>query len=141
MLNEIFRPDKHRSMPVPAGTKSGDPVRIGIINGVAVTDRANTSVAPFNADGSPNGTYNVGGGNPDGFASVWTWGGYRLNVVTGAKPNFGDAVYFDAAGAAGKKVTTTVGTNPVFGAVADAAPTDNGDGTWSCIVDIASPVK
>lgn len=140
-LNEVFRPDKHRSMPVPAGTKSGDPIRVGLINGVAVTDRANTGVAPFNTDGSPNGTYNPGGGNPDGHASVWTWGGHRLNVVASAKPEFGSGVYFDPEGAAGKKLTATAGSLALYGAVADAAPTDNGDGTWSCIVDIASPTK
>lgn len=141
MLNEVYRPDKHRSLPVPAGTKSGDPIRVGLINGVAVTDRANTTVAAFNTDGSPNATYNAGGGNPDGYASVWTWGGHRLKVVAAAKPAFGDGVYYDAAGAAGKKLTTTAGTLPLFGAVADDNPTDNGDGTYTVIVDIASPTK
>lgn len=141
MLNEVFRPDKHRSLPVPAGTKSGDPLRIGLINGVAVTDRASTVSAAFNADGSPNASYNRGGGNPDGYASVWTWGGHRLNVVAASAPAFGDGVYWDAAGGAGKKLTTTVGTNPLFGAVADPAPVNNGDGTYSVIVDIASPTK
>ena len=140
-LNEVFRPDKHRSLPVPAGTKSGDPLRVGVINGVAVTDRANTSVAPFNADGTPNATYNAGGGNADGFASVWTWGGHRVNVVAAAAPNFGDAVYFDPAGAAGKKLTVTAGSLSLWGAVADPTPTNNGDGTYSVIVDVASPVK
>lgn len=138
MLNEVFRPDKHRSIPVPAGTKSGDPVRVGIINGVAVTDRAATSVAAFNADGSRNPAYNAGGGNPDGYASVWTWGGHRFNVTAGSKPAFGDAVYYDSAA---KKLTATVGTNALFGAISDPNPTDNGDGTFACVVDIASPVK
>lgn len=138
--NITFNRGNHQSLPVPAGTKSGDPVRVGIINGVCVTDRANTSVNPFNADGSVNSTYNYGGGNPDGYASVWTWGGHRIKVKAGAKPAFGDAVYFDPAGTPCKP-TVTAGSLSVFGAVADDNATDNGDGSWSCIVDVASPVK
>lgn len=138
--NEIFRFDKARSMPVPSGTKSGDPVRVGIINGVAVTDRAATTVSAYNADGSPNTAYNYGGGNPDGYASVWSWGGHRIKVKAAAKPAFGDAVYFDPAGTPCKP-TVTAAALSVFGAIADADSTDNGDGSWSCIVDVASPVK
>ena len=69
--NITFNPGNHQSLPVPAGTKSGDPVRVGGLNGVAVTDRANTSVVAFNTDGTPNTSYNPGGGNKDGYASVW----------------------------------------------------------------------
>lgn len=138
--NEVHRPDKHRSMPVPAGTKSGDPVRIGLINGVAVTDRANTAVAPFAADGGVNATYNKGGGNPDGYASVWTWGGHRMTVKAATAPAFGDGVYFDPAGTP-TKLTTTAGSLALWGAVSDPSPADNGDGTYSVIVDVASPTK
>lgn len=139
-LNEVFLPDKHRSMPVAAGTKSGDPVRVGFINGVAVTNRAAITVAKFNADGTPNTSYDAGGGNPDGYASVWTWGGHKLIVKAAAKPAFGDGVYWDPAGTP-TKLTVTAGALSVFGAVADSNATSNGDGTYTCIVDVASPVK
>ena len=50
--NIVYKPGDHLSVPVPAGTKSGDPVRVGGLNGVAITDRANTGVSPVNA--TPN---------------------------------------------------------------------------------------
>ena len=37
-LNEIFKVGKSISLPVPADTKSGDPVRVGVLNGVAIVD-------------------------------------------------------------------------------------------------------
>lgn len=80
MLNETYRHGDLVSLPVPAGKKSGDPVRIGGLNGVLATDRAKTDVAPINADGTPNTTYNYGGGNPDGNASVWLEGAFTFDV-------------------------------------------------------------
>lgn len=51
MRNEYMRPADNLSLPVVAGTKSGDPVRVGVLNGVAAT--------------------NIGeGGNPAGSATV-----------------------------------------------------------------------
>ena len=44
--NEIFRDANHLSAPVPAGTKAGDPLRLGGLNCVAQTDR--------NEDGAAN---------------------------------------------------------------------------------------
>lgn len=58
MKNEYMRPATELSLPVVAGTKSGDPVRVGVVNGVAGTDRSETA-APA-------------GGNPTGNASVVT---------------------------------------------------------------------
>ena len=110
--NITFKPGDHASLPVPAGTKSGDPVRVGSLNGVAVTDRANTAVAAFNADGTRNTAYNQGGGNPDGNASVWLVGAPELLVKgTGIEP--GAPIYFDAA--ATPKLTTTAGALPLYG--------------------------
>ena len=62
--NEHLRHANHVSLPVPAGTVSGDPVRVGILNGVAQTDRASTS--------------NWGGGNAAGEASVWLDGSHQI---------------------------------------------------------------
>ncbi len=39
MKNEAIRPGTELSLPVPSGTKSGEPVKIGGLVGVAATDR------------------------------------------------------------------------------------------------------
>jgi len=59
--NEIFRDADHLSLPVPAGTVSGDPVTIGGLHGVAETTRGE-------------------GGNPTTHASVWLKGAHRFTV-------------------------------------------------------------
>lgn len=55
--NEVYRDADHLSLPVPTGTKSGDPVAVGSLMGVAQTDR-----------------------RADGTASVWLKGAYELTV-------------------------------------------------------------
>ena len=37
-LNEIFKVGKSISLPVPADVKSGQAIRIGVLNGVAIVD-------------------------------------------------------------------------------------------------------
>lgn len=93
MQNETFREADKLPLPVPAGTKSGDPVRIGELNGYAATDRANTSVKPYNSDGTPNTSYNWGGGNTDGNATVWlngapTFADSELEITEVGQPVF-----------------------------------------------------
>lgn len=105
--NEHLRHANHVSLPVPSGTVSGDPVRVGILNGVAQTDRASTA--------------NWGGGNAVGEASVWLDGSHHLDV-TGAIANIGDPVYILADGSLA--ATTAEGAS-VFGA---ALATQAGDG-------------
>lgn len=90
-LNEIFKIGKSISLPVPADTESGDPVRVGVLNGVAVVNE---------------GT----GGNAAGYTSVDLFGGH-LFTLAGA--TVGQAVYITGAGA----LTLTVGSNKLFGAV------------------------
>lgn len=139
--NERFLPDWKRSLPVPAGTVAGDPIRVGALNGVAITDRASSTADPFNADGSVNTNYNRGGGNPGGYASVVMVGAHDLKVTAAAAPALGDAVYFDAA-ATPKLTVTQVGAAPylpLFGAVASDDPINNGDGTFTVAVHLASP--
>lgn len=70
-LNEIFKVGKSISLPVPAGTKSGAPVRVGVLNGVAIVD-----------EGS--------GFNKDGWTSVDMFGGHLFEL---ADATVGDAVY------------------------------------------------
>lgn len=90
-LNEIFKIGKSISLPVPADTASGDPVRVGVLNGIAVVNE---------------GT----GGNKAGYASVDLFGGH---LVTLAGATVGQAVYITGAGA----LTLTATSNKLFGAV------------------------
>ena len=106
--NEHLRHANHVSLPVPSGTVSGDPVRVGILNGVAQTDRASAS--------------NWGGGNAAGEASVWLDGSHHLEVA-GAVENVGDPVYILADGSLA--AATAEGAS-VFGA---ALATQADDGT------------
>ena len=132
--NIVYKPGDHLPAPVPAGTKSGDPLRIGGLNAVAVTDRANL-VAPLNADGSVNTAYNRGGGNANGNASVWFEGVIAIPVTTAAAPAYGAPVYYDDAA---KKLTTTAGSLAVFGHAVDLAPIDNGGGTFLVLIRISN---
>ena len=90
-INNVYKPGDQLPAPVPAGTKSGDPVRIGGLNGVAIVDRAAASTGPLNADGSLNTAYNRGGGNANGNASVQFDGAHKV-VVTGKTPAMGYSV-------------------------------------------------
>lgn len=88
------------SLPVASGVKSGDPVIVGSIVGVAETDRAATT----------NGVRTGGVGDPDGYASVAVDGVYSLpcpDAVAAA----GTAIYITSAGA----LTTTATGNTLFG--------------------------
>lgn len=103
--NEHLRHANHVSLPVPAGTVSGDPVRVGILNGVAQTNRASST--------------DWAGGNATGEASVWLDGSHHLDVV-GAIDAIGQAVYIlDGA------LTATADGASLFGA---ALATQAGDG-------------
>lgn len=113
--NEHLRDAQHVSLPVPAGTVSGDPVRVGILNGVAQTDRASAS--------------NWGGGNAVGEASVWLGGSHVLPVV-GAIDTVGQAVYIlDGA-------LSSAAGGDLFGA---ALATQAGDGDVPVKIVTASP--
>ena len=94
--NERYRDGDKLSLPVPSGMTSGSPVKVGSIVGVTQTDRASST--------------NFGGGNPVGFATVWTKGVHDLSV-TGAIANVGDPVYIDASNA----LTATATGNTLFG--------------------------
>lgn len=69
--NLVFRGESPAlSLPVPAGTRSGDPVKVGGHIGVCDTDRTEV------VDGKQYG----GVGNPAGYASVAPDGVYALEV-------------------------------------------------------------
>ena len=88
--NTKFEDGDYLSLPVPADTVSGAPVRVGGLNGVTQTKEGE-------------------GGNVDGNASVMLKG-VHLVTVTGAVTNVGDPVYITA----GNAVNVT-NTNPLFG--------------------------
>lgn len=98
---EIFRDADHLSLPVPTGTVSGDPVKVGDLVGVAETDRATAT--------------NFGGGNPDGNATVWLKGAHKL-TVDGAITAVGQAVYYVGDGTSrSAQLTATATGNTLFG--------------------------
>lgn len=84
------------SLPVVASTKSGDPVRVGKLNGVAATDRG-------------------AGGNVSGNASVVTAPDDYLYEVAGAIAGPGTPVFLTARNGATAPILTT--TDPGNGAV------------------------
>ena len=135
--NIVYKPGDHLPAPVAAGTKSGDALQLGGLNAVAITDRANTSTGPINADGTVNTNYNPGGSNDQGNASVWFEGVVNMKVTAAAAPAFGAPVYFDPAGAA-TKLTVTAGALIKWGNAVSLAPVNNGDGTYQVLVRIAN---
>lgn len=84
------------SLPVVAGTLSGDPVRVGKVNGVAATDRG-------------------AGGNDSGNATVVTAADDYLYEVTGAIAGPMTPLFFTARAGATAPILST--TDPGGGAV------------------------
>lgn len=93
-LNEIFKVGKSISLPVPTGTNSGDPVRVGTLNGVAIVDE---------------GT----GFNADGYASVDLFGGHLFEIADAGAADIGDPVYITSAG----ELTLVDTGNKLYGAI------------------------
>lgn len=50
--NEVYRNADSIPLPVPAGTKSGDPVKVGSLIGVALTDRGDDGQATVRRTGA-----------------------------------------------------------------------------------------
>ncbi len=121
-VNETYRQANRLSLPVPVGKKAGDPVRVGGLNGVLQTDRAATTASPVNADGTTNPAYNYGGGNPDGYASVWLEGAHDFTVGF-AVNNIGDPVYILADGTA---LSDEVPDNHLYGHALTTKPAGAG---------------
>lgn len=103
-LNENLRDADHLSLPVPQGTKSGDPIRVGCMNGVCQTDR-NEGGAPDPVTGPAVNT------NPVGNATVWLKGSHVFEVAF-AIANVGTPVYITAGG----DLTATATGNFFYGA-------------------------
>ena len=131
--NITYKPGQHLPAPVPANTKSGTAVRIGGLNAVTITDRAKTDVSPINADGTINTAYNAGGGNANGNASVHFEGVAKVVVTAASAPTFGQAIHLAAAG-----LTTTAGSDPLWGHSVDLAPVAGTAGTFVTLVRISN---
>lgn len=139
--NEVWPFTQHKTqvVPVPAGTKAGEAVRVGIINGVALVDRADsatfnpTFAAPLNHLQNPGAW---GGGNVDGNATIAVDGGWEMPVIAGAAPAIGDQVYIITAS---RLLTVTASGNQKFGVIvrgrSGTAPVDLTNGSFTCVVE------
>jgi hypothetical protein len=124
-LNEVFKEGANISLPVPDGTTSGQPLRIGILNAVAQTDEGGATIVV-------NGiTQTTGGvGNADNFASLKLTGAWDL-PVTGAVASVGQAIYIKSD----NTLTATATGNFLFG----AALRTKGTGTADLLVKVLQP--
>jgi len=86
--NEVFKEGTYISLPVPEGTESGDPVRVGSIVGVAQTTR---STASQDTPDAPDFTYQ--GFNDEGYASVALNGAWAFTITGGDALAIGAQVY------------------------------------------------
>lgn len=102
--NSVYGFTKSQSLPVPAGTKSGDAVKSGAYVGVALTDRQAAAAANV-----PNTS------NPVGNASVALDGTWALPCAD-AVVAVGAALYVVGTG---PTVTTTAAGNALLGYSAD----------------------
>ena len=103
--NNVYPFTKSQSLPVPAGTKSGDAVKSGSYVGVALTDRQAAMTA-----GVPNSS------NPVGNASVALDGTWALTCAD-AVASVGTALHI--ASTPPGTVTTTVSGHGLVGYSAD----------------------
>ena len=117
--NQVFKYVDTLSLPVPEGTKSGEPVvinaAIGLV-GVAETNRGTR-----NDTGADSWNEDWNGGNGEGYATVGLKGAYRI-PVTGAVA-VGDPVYVTGS----RTLTATAGTNVRFGWAYEAKGTGTGE--------------
>ena len=113
--NEVYYPGDTLPLPVPAGTKSGDPVVIGTIAGVALEDRDAAGNAPVRVkgvfklsvtghDGTSNKAINVGDKVYYTAPSSVTPAIINVNATTGKE--FGVALKAIAKGATDPVVAT-----------------------------------
>lgn len=115
--NEVFKNADYISLPVPTGKLSGDPVRVGRLNGVLHTNEGSVD--------KPAGDYNKApSSNEPGWASVALKGAFRIPVATTTALNVGDPVYITPAG--GLTTTDNSGANALFGIALSAKGTTAG---------------
>ena len=96
--NQRYTNAQHITVPVPEGVKSGQPVKVGQICGVVITDR-----------------------DSDGESQVWLDGSYDIPVA-GAVSAFGAPVYIKAD----NTLTATAAGNFLFGTALGTKGTGTG---------------
>lgn len=114
--NFVFKEADYLSLPVPAGTKAGSPVRVGLLNAVAVTDEASVTQTITLGAGVTQTQGSGGIGNKAGFASCALKGSAILDV-TGVTA-YGTPVYIKVSDNS-LQITAAVGTK-LFGAALGA---------------------
>ncbi len=108
--NEVYSVGARLSLPVPTGTKSGAPVRIGKLNAVVQTDEG-SQTATVNA-GPVSLTVPSGGvGNAPGFASVKLDGVFNLPLTVTGTVAVGDQIYISSTNTLSNVATS----NSLFG--------------------------
>ncbi len=106
--NEVFKDADFVSLPVPVGTNSGDPVRVGGLNAVAQTTEPTALLAGM----TPTSVYNEApSSNKAGYASVALRGAFMLPVTTTTALAVGDPVYITS----GNALTPVASGNNLFG--------------------------
>ena len=134
-IDIAYEPGRALPAPVPAGTTSGQPLRIGGLNAVAVTDRAKRDVPAVDpVTGLQNAAYNWGGGNQHGNASVWFEGVVLVPVTSATAPAYGSSIYIITAS---RELTTTASGNTLWGYAVDLSPTVAGT-AYKTLVRIAN---
>ena len=116
---EIYSDADNLSLPVPAGLKSGDPVRVGGLNGVLVTDRTPDAQATTDTQGPV-----TPGGNPAGYASVKLKGSREFDAITFAVASIGLPIYITPANALA--ATDNSGANALYGHALSTKAADSG---------------
>jgi hypothetical protein len=106
--NEVFRDADLLSLPVPNGTTSGAPVRVG----AAATGLNGVTQTKTGAAGEPDG------GNATGYASVMLKGAHKLPVSTTTTLAVMDPVYITS----GNVLTPSSAGNQLFGHALTAKP-------------------
>ena len=92
--NVVWKDADYLSLPVPTGTLSGAPVRVGELNGIAQTNEGSVDVAKANALAPNYSTGNGASSNNPGWASVALKGAARL-AVDGAVTAVGQPIYWN----------------------------------------------
>lgn len=129
--NLVYKDADYLSLPVPAGTLSGQAVRVGGLNGVAQTNEG--GVDRTAREGAVVGGDYVGPASPssneDGFASIALKGAWRLPVNV-AVASVGTPIYITST----RTLVTTATDNNLFG----HALSTKANGAGTVIVRIAN---
>ena len=123
--NFVWKDADYLSLPVPTGTVSGSPVRIGGLNAVTQTDEGSLEIARANAQAPNYSTSNGASSNKAGWASVALKGAARV-TVTGAVAKVGDPIYINLADNK-LNASDNSGARPLFGHALGTKAAGDGD--------------